>query len=611
MPAETGGTGPGEIRLLIADFADNTADPDLAPRIKPVLHWVLQQSDRLVVYPEMKAARFLKENYPASDAGMTLSRARALCLREDIPVILLPGVNRLEGSLVVSAKIVYVEENREQFVDTLRVSNLDQLAITVENLCKRIRQNLGESWGSPAMTGDLFTGDTTFEILDLLSRSLSFYAYTSRPDAVRCLEEILRRDPSMAAARMHLGLLYLQLERPRDALLHISGAKDSCAGLPGKARYLVDGLHDFVRHRYQEAIVRFRSYAEAFPYDWQARSMLGLCAAAAGDYPAAIEQYRKAVSLDDTRIESRIGLGLGLLYGQDIPGARRVLTQASALAPDDPDVKIALGLLELVENNPRYAIEAFDETAKLPLYGSRSNMLLAQTGIYRGKFTDALQLLAAGIEDDRRNGDSYSEATKRLARARIFQHTGKTSDAAAECLRIPEAGGDPVLIAERGSVLAGIGRTAQAREMLEHLLAVSASPFTEALAAALQGEIQAAEGRFREALQSLKQAREYTKIPSPSLARLLMQTKQWEDAMAEFADIRRQKAAVLFPHRKTWFAGTWVQALYDAGRCSLESNRTEEAKQYFRQYLWVMESADPSLETPRKAEILLTGKSLK
>ena len=113
-------------------------------------------------------------------------------------------------------------EDRELFVDTLRVKNLNQMAYTLENLSKRIRQSLGEKWGSPAMTGDVFSTDTTFKTLDLLSRSLSFNTYTSRRDAITYLENILEQDPDMATAQLHLGMLYFQLQQPRNALLHIS-----------------------------------------------------------------------------------------------------------------------------------------------------------------------------------------------------------------------------------------------------------------------------------------------------------------------------------------------------------------------------------------------------
>ena len=609
-PIESKEKPPPGIKLLIADFDDNTGDPDLAVRIKPILHQTLQQSDRLAVYPEIKIRRFLKEHFETSDAGLTLSRARNLSLIENIPVILLPGINRLGKSLVISAKLIHVNEKRELFVDTLWVKDLKHLAVTIENLGKRIRQSLGENRESPAMAGNIFATETAFKTLDLFSQSLSYYSYRSPGDAIERLKNVLALDPDMTVAQLYLGMLYLRLQKPREALVYISQAKDNPGNLPLKYRYLIDGLDHILMHRYAEATAQFNSYAAEFPYDWQAFFQLGQCAVVLGNYSLAVEEYRKAVVLDDTRIESRIGLGLALLYNRDSPGARKILEEASRLTPEDPEIMIALGSLDLVENNPRYAIQAFEKTSPSPLYRSRSMMLLAQANIYRGKFKDALELLAEGIKEDRKSRDAAEEASKRLARARIFLLTGSIPDAVAECLEVPDTGNNPVIIAELGAILAETGRLDDAEKMLLRLRSIPPSSFIEALADRLQGEILSSEGNLREALQSFLRAKESLGTPSVSLARILMRAKQWESAAAEFTDIREKKAAMLFPHNRPWFAGTWVQALYDAGQCSLQANNTDEAKQYFRQYLWVMEQSDPSLETPKKAEILLTGNSL-
>ena len=84
------------------------------------------------------------------------------------------------------------------------------------------------------MTGDIFSTDTTFGTLEILSRSLSFYSYTSRRDAIERLENILEQDPDMALAQLHLGRLYLQLRQPRKALLYISKARENSENLPLK-----------------------------------------------------------------------------------------------------------------------------------------------------------------------------------------------------------------------------------------------------------------------------------------------------------------------------------------------------------------------------------------
>jgi len=268
-----------------------------------------------------------------------------------------------------------------------------------------------------------------------------------------------------------------------------------------------------------------------------------------------------------------------------------------------------MGLLELVENNPGDAIPAFKQAMQRPLYRSRSIMLLAQADIYSGKFDNALALLETGMEEDVKNRDAVAEVSKRLVRAQIYRLTGDFPAAVAECLSMPDNVDEPALMAEKGAIFAEAGRTDAAEKILLLLRSIQDSPFVRALADRLTGEIQSAKDQLPQAQQSFLRAKEFNGAPSAPLALVLMKTKKLEPAAAEFTAIREQKAAVLFPDHLPWFAGTWVQALYDAGLCSLQAGNSDEAKQYFRQYLWVMDHADPDFETPSQAETFLTGKS--
>jgi tetratricopeptide (TPR) repeat protein len=607
-PVESKELNPSGMKLLIADFASDADSNDLALLLKPVLYGTLQHSPRLAVYPELKIRRFLKENLKEPQARLNFPLARQICLSEEIPVILFPGLDRINESLIISVRLYYVKENRETFVDTIRVNNKKQLAAIMEELSRRIRLKLGENPESPAMSGHIFSPHTTVQTLDLFTQTTSFYAYRSRQNIMDRLKELLAVNPDMAVAELYLSLHYLRLQQTKDALLHISKAKAHSEGLPLKYRVLIDGISDFLMNRYMEANDHFRSYADSFPYDWQSHFRLAKCAAILGNYSLAIEEYRKAIELDDTQIESYIELSMAMLYARDSLGARRVLEQASLLSPNDPEIAIALGLLELVDNNPRYAIQSFEQSKQYSLYRAHGIFLQAQAKIYSGEFEDALELLSAGIEEDIKNRDVVEESSKRLARAQIYLLRGDSSAADAECQKIPNSVHDPVFMAQKGSIYANAGQSNAAEKILFELRAMESNPFIRAVADCLEGEIQASGGRFMEATQSFLKAKEYTGTPSLSLALALMNSEQLMIALAEFTEIREQKAAMLFSFHKPWFMGTWVRALYDAGQFNLKSGNRPEAKQYFRQYLWVMEGADPSLESLREAEIILTGR---
>jgi tetratricopeptide (TPR) repeat protein len=598
-------------RLLIADFTGDVGHSDLIAYLKPLLYETLQLSGRLKIYPERKIRRFLKQDSAESRSRTIRSVARQICLEEDIPVALLPGIENLNGSLIISARLLYVNDSKELFVDTLRVNNENHLAATIEELSRRIRLCLEESRESPEMSGSVFSPDTPFRILRLFSQSLSFYDYRSRQDVMDTLEEILKENPDMAVAQLYLGMHYLQIHQRAKALPHIERAKDLSGVLPLKYRSLIHGIHDILLCRYKKANDRFLSYIKAFPSDWQAHFLSAQCETALGNYSLAIEEYRKAIELDDTQIEPYLGLSMALLYSRNPMEARTVLDMASSFAGQNPDTDIVLGLLELVNNNPRFAIQAFEEAGQFPSYRSLGTFLQAQAKIYGGKFEDALEILSDGIVEDLQMLDIAAESAKRLARAQIYITTGDIPAAVAESDKIMGASNDPVFMAQLGSILAATGQMSSAKKMLEQVRALDSDPFIQAIANGLQGEILAAEGRWKESEQSLQLSKKYTNVPSIPLARVFMDSGLWESAAAEFNHIREQKATMLFPFHKPWFMGAWVQALYNAGQCSLESGNSTEAKQYFRQYLWVMENADSGLDSLKEAEIGLTGKPMR
>jgi len=610
-PDEPKESMPAPIRLLIADFASDAENSDLATLLKPVFYTTLQQSGRLAVYPERKIRRFIKQNYDDPPERVTRSVAGQICQNEDIPVVLMPGIEQLNGSVILSARILDINNGAESFVDTFRVYDKNQLASAVEELSRRIRRSLGERMEPAEIEGNIFSRDTTLRTLELFSQSLSFDAYRNRQDIIDSLEEILEENPDMAVAQLYLGMHYLQIQQHAKALPHIARAKDLSSVLPLKYRSLIDGIYDILLRRYKKANDHFLSYTKAFPSDWQAHFLSAQCETALGNYSLAIEKYRKAMELDDTQIDPYLGLCMALLYGRNPVEAKTVLDRASSLAAQNPDTAIVLGLLELVNNNPRYAIQAFEEAGQFPSYRSLGTFLQAQAKIYGGRFEDALKILSEGIVEDQQTLDMAAESAKRLARAQIYITTGNIPAAVAESDKIMGVSNDPVFMAQLGSILASTEQMSSAKKMLDQVRALDSDPFIQGIAYCLQGEILAAEGRREEAKQSLLLSKEYINAPSIHLARIFMGSGQWDSATAEFDYIREQKATMLFPFHKPWFMGAWVQALYDAGQCSVESGNSTEAKQYFRQYLWVLERADSGLDSLREAEIGLTGKSLR
>jgi Flp pilus assembly protein TadD len=81
------------------------------------------------------------------------------------------------------------------------------------------------------------------------------------------------------------------------------------------------------------------------------RSNLGYALQQRHDFPAAIAEYRSAISLDEKLVSAWLNLGAALALTGERAEARRALEQAKKLDPTDPRVKASLDELRALEQN--------------------------------------------------------------------------------------------------------------------------------------------------------------------------------------------------------------------------------------------------------------------
>jgi tetratricopeptide (TPR) repeat protein len=116
---------------------------------------------------------------------------------------------------------------------------------------------------------------------------------------------------------------------------------------------------------YDEAIAAFHKELQINPYDQHSNGYLGLVLEQEGKYDDAIAAYRKQLEIDPLNLLalSRLGgtLEIQRKYAEAIPELER----ASAMAPDDASVQVALGTAYLNTGANDKALTAFGQAAQL------------------------------------------------------------------------------------------------------------------------------------------------------------------------------------------------------------------------------------------------------
>jgi tetratricopeptide (TPR) repeat protein len=603
-------------RLLVADFIDNTQVPELGSRLRQLLNYSLDQSEFCSLYPESKLVDYRQWMLHNPQAPITPNIAWQICRQEHIPAFLVPQVSRLGSAYILRARLVRLTADgiRLRRADTVRAANENELFAAMDEMGKRVRTMLGETFTSRFYSENAFSSFTTAksEALIPFAQALILDARQDYKSEITFLNEALVLDPHLAAARMQLASCYARLGKTAEALSQITLARADPDNLPPKEKYRVHGLYFALNQQYQEALQSYRNLAAVFPSDRRVHFDMADAFLHLGDFPGAAGELRQAIRIDDTHIDFHLALCMAESMNRDLGAARRAWDHASALAPDNPEVIFTGGFIDLIENNPGIAIKGYQPlavNAPEPVK-SRASFLLAQVQIYQGRFQSALATLQAGIEEDVRRGNFLPEIDKRMARAEVHLLLGDNGDALSECSRALDLHADATRSAALGTLCARMNRVSEARQILHQLEGAPPTSLAHYNAEILRGEILLASGQVDPAIQTLTRAKDspFGKMPCEPLARALSMSKRWAEAAKEYQAVCDHKAQMLFPPNSSWFMGLWVRALYDYGRCLEQLDRKDEARQIYRNYLWVLDGADSGLQTMDTARTYLKKK---
>ena len=603
-------------RLLVADFINDTGDRDLGPELQEILDIALDRSKHFLLYSQARVQESLRLLGQDPNATITPGLARQICVREGIPAFLQPRISRLGKEFITSAQLVAVKDGtvRAAMVDMARSKDKGSLLSAIDELGKQVRRTLGENRESLAVTSGPLPpyATTSTEALQLFAKALALNRMKDHEGQLALLEKAVQLDPHFAMAQMRLASQYAHLGQPNRSFEHISLAKEDAENLPPKEKYRILGSYFSMNHHFPEAMQQWQRLAAIYPDDYKAHVEFANTALLMGNSAKAIYEFQAAIRLDDSRADSHMGLCMAQLLNRNTYAARKAWNRAAVLAPENPEVIYTSGLIDLVENNLGSAVRAFQKVASnsSSLIRSLGTLLLGQAQIYGGRFQLALETLRAGIEEDLRRRDMESATDKWLALAQIHLLLGDQAAALSACRQVLSMKRDIIRMGCLGAIFARLGHAAEAQDLLEQIERRPPTPLTRSQAEMLRGELALAAGRTDEAVRSLSKAKELdaTGRPLESLARALALAGRWNEAAREYQALTDQKAAMLFPTNRTWFMGTWVRALYDTGLCMEKLGRRLEAQQYFRSYLWVLDGADPSLNSLQEAKALLRKK---
>jgi DNA-binding SARP family transcriptional activator/tetratricopeptide (TPR) repeat protein len=455
---------PGSTVLL--DHVRDDSDPTLAGAINTAAALGLSQSRHVALY-KPRAGR---DSSRATDAA----RIRALARRERIPRIISLDITGTDSALRVAARLIDGSSGEvlgEESVDTRRARLVDDL----DRLLRKVRVTLGESEAIVRDSSRLLreVGSASLEALSAYADGLEAWTADRPTEARAAWARALKQDSSFALAELALAndaftrqdadegdrwarravshtarLTALDALRARQMIAMRDGRLDEAATLaeqvarraPSSKAWVDLASAHVAANRCADAITAFERAIAADSTEIRARFGIADCALAQGNATLALKHLESAHRMDSTSMNAGV---YAIQRG-------RVLARANRLAEADSAFRGALsGSVVDSANAWRW---------------------LAQLQMMRGRFGEALPMLASASRLARQAGDAQLTFDNLVLEASAFTAMGgrtRASELIDEAVAVATA--HPVSVSsyfQLGHLMARIGRLNGAREIL-------------------------------------------------------------------------------------------------------------------------------------------------
>jgi len=402
--------------IVLADFANSTADPVFDDTLKTALTVSLSQSPFLNVVSDNKVAATLKLMTRPPDTKLTPDVAGELCQRVGSKAYLAGSIASLGSQYVLGLKAVDCHSGdtlaQEQATAAAKEKVLDALG----RAASKLRGELGESLTTVQKLDVPLSDATTSSLEALKAYSLGLKVEREQDDAAALpyYQRAIELDPNFAEGYLSVGADYNNMGETGRAREYFTNAfqlrehaseweKLSIAAL----YYLhVTGELDKTAQTYQEWIA-------SYPRDSTPHNNLGNVYTAQGQYEKAVEEYREGLRLTPGRRILHENLATSLLALQRFNEARQTIQQAQTRNQDDYKLHSALYALAFIQGDSSAMAEQQQWFAGKPEENFGLS-LASDTEAYAGHLHKASELTKRSVDsairaDSKENGAIWLE----------------------------------------------------------------------------------------------------------------------------------------------------------------------------------------------------------
>ncbi|MBV9572838.1 MAG: protein kinase, partial [Acidobacteriales bacterium] len=340
--------------VVLADFANNTADPVFDDALKQALSVNLEQSPFLNILSERKMSDTLHLMSRNPGDHVTPEVAREVCLRTGSKAVLAGSISSFGSQYVVGLKASSCGTGDLLAEEQARATGKEDVLKALDSAASSLRAKLGESLAS-VQKFDVPIEATTPSLEALKAFSMGIDAVRQKGDAegIPFFKRAIELDPSFALAYASVGLSYTNMNEAGQGAQNIQKAYELRDRVTEREKYRISALYyGFVTGEVEKADQVYEVWAQSYPRDFVPRGNLGVGMITLGQFQKAAAPFEEAI-----RLEPNIPIGYGNMAAnqmalEQVAEAKRTLDEAAERKLDGISIRQALYLYAFLQNDP-------------------------------------------------------------------------------------------------------------------------------------------------------------------------------------------------------------------------------------------------------------------
>jgi eukaryotic-like serine/threonine-protein kinase len=292
-------TADGRIVVAVADFANDTRDPDL-DGLSGLLITSLEQSKKLRVLTRAALIDLVREEGRGDAPRIDESLARVVGRKAGVKTLLLASIQKLGDTYAAELRAVDPRKDEYQFTIREQATAKNDLLPLIDRMSDRTRLALNESdadvKASEVNVGEAVTGNLEAYRHYFLAKDLA--ARVRLKEAMGEFQKALELDPRFALAQADAAWIgYFSGGTRVDARNVLREAARNAKQAPDKEAGLIRILQAFFDGRFAQSRAEIRSVAARYPDDRDVAVLAAEILFWCGYYEDSLPAFQRALSL--------------------------------------------------------------------------------------------------------------------------------------------------------------------------------------------------------------------------------------------------------------------------------------------------------------------------